>query len=193
MCFKMLGTSYVIFKSFPYRLLPDPIAYERLCSQTTYRHIQAGEQPSPPNATRHAAKPISSNQSRPSVTTLGTNPIRTPINSSKLEVPPPAQPMDTDADEHIIPMQPSPSPAPESTTQPASPSLPEKRQAAYQQVHIPPNALSRREAPLPASPKPAPPMPPAPPTRAQAVVMHGPPTRYKPGQMRRWIEDGNKE
>ncbi|KAF8420906.1 hypothetical protein EV426DRAFT_701977 [Tirmania nivea] len=28
--------------------------------------------------------------------------------------------------------------------------------------------------------------------KAQAVVMHGVPTRYKPGQMRRWIEEDNK-
>ncbi|KAF8417284.1 hypothetical protein EV426DRAFT_711734 [Tirmania nivea] len=31
------------------------------------------------------------------------------------------------------------------------------------------------------------------PTRAQAIVLHGAPTKHKPGQMRRWIEEDNKD
>ncbi|KAF8417559.1 hypothetical protein EV426DRAFT_699638 [Tirmania nivea] len=44
----------------------------------------------------------------------------------------------------------------------------------------------------PVSPKLALPIPLASLVRAQAVVMHGVPTRYKPGQMRRWVEEGNE-
>ena len=34
--------------------------------------------------------------------------------------------------------------------------------------------------------------PPTPATPARAIVLHGAPTKYKPGQMRRWIAEGNQ-
>ncbi|KAF8418692.1 hypothetical protein EV426DRAFT_704491 [Tirmania nivea] len=69
------------------------------------------------------------------------------------------------------------------TTQQLAPrQTPLKKQPAPQQV--PTNA----QAPS----KPAPPTSPAHPTRAQTVVMHSAPTKYKPGQMRRWIEEDNR-
>ena len=70
-----------------------------------------------------------------------------------------------------------------------------------QQVHPDRRALIGRNAPTVAitptqqPPKPAraqqPPRSP-PLIPARAIVLHGAPTKYKPGQMRRWIEEGNQ-
>ncbi|KAF8416570.1 hypothetical protein EV426DRAFT_578658 [Tirmania nivea] len=49
-----------------------------------------------------------------------------------------------------------------------------------------------KDSSLQTDPPLAPPTPSASSVRAQAVVIHGVPTRYKPGQVRRWIEEDNE-